>query len=143
MNDEEAKTLTGCENPQDAIAALREWGCRGVVITTHQGAEAFLDDQSMSSETLEVGSVAQTVGAGDRFAGVLVAAWTATGYSMAQAMDLGQAAAAVHVVQLPSLTSLAELDEWATLQPKVAASPSDGCHRFGSLVPCVVSSPPA
>jgi sugar/nucleoside kinase (ribokinase family) len=121
LNGDEARTLTGADDPKDAIGALREDGCTGIVVTTHQGVEAFLDGQQESISALDLGVPVQTVGAGDCFTGVMIAAWSA-GHSIREGLELGQAAAARHVAGLAPLPSLNDLANWSVGQPRVHES---------------------
>lgn len=122
LNHEEAEAVTGHKDVRLAIDTLLAAGCREVLVTSPDGVEAYLDGQPESRQALAVDRVKGTVGAGDAFIGVAVMAWAA-GYPSAEGLDLGLAAAARHVAQLPPLASLTELAAWAVSQPRV--SPPD------------------
>jgi ribokinase len=98
VNRVEAAALTRCEDPLEAAHALRESGAREVLVTL--GAEGVLRANAEHTELLPAPLVhaIDTVGAGDAFCGMFVAA-LARGVSMRTALNQAQMAAAFTVAR--------------------------------------------
>lgn len=122
LNHEEAGRLTGETDSMRAVMKLCEFGCRGAIVTDHRGAWARIDGQWSHASAFSV-PVKKTVGAGDCFAAILIWAWM-SGWETAEALTLGQAAAARHIAGLPGLGSLERLATWAADQPRARLAPA-------------------
>jgi sugar/nucleoside kinase (ribokinase family) len=130
FNDGEARELTGEANPDAALAAcIAEGVGGGIIITSRAGAHARWPHRRLLAPALPVATVKQEIGAGDCLTGVFAAA-LCEGESVAQAMNLGQAAAAGHVAGLPPLAKAA-LAAWADKQAPV--SPARRWHAAARL----------
>lgn len=112
-NETEATAITGCGDPQKAVAWLRDRGCRSVALTLgERGAlVAEAGQASVVVPTYDV-AVKDTTAAGDAFCGALAAA-LASGSGLAEAVRRGCAAGALATTvmgALPSLPTAAQVD---------------------------------
>ncbi|MGY2082497.1 carbohydrate kinase family protein [Blastococcus sp. SYSU DS0539] len=99
-NADEARLLTGCDDPTDAVRALAARHPIAVVTLGPDGALWAAGDDLVHRPALRT-TVVDTTGAGDAFAAGLLAAWLGTpGVSPAAALDAGLARAA-EVVRHP------------------------------------------
>lgn len=108
-SDEDLEYLFPAAEPTDAVASMLEWGARSVVVTA--GAEPTLvADRTGSTEVPVrgiVGTVVDTIGAGDTFGAGMIAWWNATAHGrndvavelLASAVEAGHAASAIVVTR--------------------------------------------
>jgi ribokinase len=113
-NEIEAAMLLGAQataaDHAGSAAALRAMGCRNVLVTLGaKGVHAALADGSHDFSARAVRAV-DTTAAGDTFIGGFVAA-LAAGANPADAIDLGQRAAAIGVTRIGAQTSIPYLNE--------------------------------
>jgi sugar/nucleoside kinase (ribokinase family) len=95
-NHDEARALTGCEDPVAAARALHADGARTVVIKCGAGGSIGLTDgHCVRADALEV-TVRDAVGAGDTFDAGVIAAHLG-GASLGHSLALGTAAAALRI----------------------------------------------
>jgi ribokinase len=113
-NEIEAAMLLGADaEPEDQAAALQTLGCRNVLVTLGaKGVHAAFDSSSRAFPAHAVAAV-DTTAAGDTFIGGFVAA-LASGADPADAIALGQRAAAIGVTRPGAQLSIPFLHELQT-----------------------------
>jgi len=116
-NREEALLITHADSTEQAANRLLDCGVKNVLLKL--GAEGCLvasRDQLVKVPAYPVSPVVDTTGAGDAFAGGFLAA-TLQGCSLLEAVEVGQAAAAIVITHLGGHTgapNLPQLREFAT-----------------------------
>jgi sugar/nucleoside kinase (ribokinase family) len=98
LNEEEAKLITGARNWREAVKMLPA----GHVVLKRGAKGAVVDGTLVPAYPVEA---VDSTGAGDVFAGAFLAAWT-RGYSMTDAVDFANAAAALSVTSLGSVAGV-------------------------------------
>jgi sugar/nucleoside kinase (ribokinase family) len=112
-NEDEAKRITGARSWRTAVAALRQ--VKTLVLKRgKKGAVIFGDGYEAAVPGYEVEAIDST-GAGDVFAGAYLSAWL-KGMSASEAARFANAAAALCVQQLGSVTGLRTFREILTWQ---------------------------
>jgi hypothetical protein len=120
MNMGEARKLTSRNRPDEAIRFCRERGVHtGIVVTDHSGAVGWWGGSWRTAPAIKVNAVRREVGAGDCFTAVLAAS-LAAGCTGDESLELGQAAAGRHVMNLSPLGNLNALSAWAKTQERVS-----------------------
>ncbi len=98
VNEEEARFITGAQTWQAALKLLPA----GHVVMKRGSKGAVVDGDPVPAYPVEA---MDSTGAGDVFAGAFLASWT-RGYSLAQAVDFANAAAAMSVLELGSVAGV-------------------------------------
>jgi sugar/nucleoside kinase (ribokinase family) len=98
INEAEARLITGARSCQAAVKMLPA----GHVVLKRGSKGAMVDGQLVPAYPV---AAIDTTGAGDVFAGAFLAAWT-RGYSMFEAADFANAAAAMSVLELGSIAGV-------------------------------------
>lgn len=110
VNETESRMLTGKGDPHEAAASLRRYGASDVLIKLgRDGSMLFTADANLRVESFPV-DVVDTTGAGDCFAGGLLAALH-RGLPMTIALRFASAVGALSVQSLGSVTGLQSFDE--------------------------------
>jgi len=136
VNETEAEALTGEVDPRRALEALAKRMPGGTVIVTlgADGAIAALGSARYLHRGFAVDAV-DTVGCGDAFVGVFLAA-IAEGRDIAQAMSRGNAAGALAAMRagaLRSLPSRSEVEIAAVLPEKTKLKPRPPAEDEGAI----------
>jgi ribokinase len=136
VNETEAEALTGEVDPRRALEALAKRMPGGTVIVTlgADGAIAALGSARYAHRGFVVDAV-DTVGCGDAFVGVFLAA-IAEGRDIAQAMSRGNAAGALAAMRagaLRSLPSRSEVEIAAVLPEKTKLKPRPPAEHDGAI----------
>ena len=136
VNETEADALTGEADPRRALEALAKRMPGGTVIVTlgADGAIAALGSARYMHRGFAVDAV-DTVGCGDAFVGVFLAA-IAEGRDIAQAIARGNAAGALAAMRAGALRSLpprGEIDVVAVLPEKTKLKPRPPAEDEGSI----------
>ena len=136
VNETEAEALTGEVDPRRALEALAKRMPGGTVIVTlgADGAIAALGSARYLHRGFTVDAV-DTVGCGDAFVGVFLAA-IAEGRDIAQAMSRGNAAGALAAMRagaLRSLPSRSEVEIAAVLPEKTKLKPRPPAEDEGAI----------
>jgi len=98
VNEEEARLITGAKSWRAALKLLPA----GHVVMKRGDKGAVVDGALVPAYPVEA---IDSTGAGDVFAGAFLAAWT-RGYSLTESVDFANAAAAMSVLELGSVTGL-------------------------------------
>ena len=114
VNEEEARMLTGLEDPREGARALNQAGAGTVVVKLGPaGCMVLAKGEEFSVPAFEV-EVLDTTGAGDCFAGGFLAALQ-RGFPLKQAASFANAVGALSVRRVGSVTGLLsweETEEW-------------------------------
>jgi sugar/nucleoside kinase (ribokinase family) len=114
VNEEEARMLTGLEDSREGARALKQAGAGTVVVKLGRaGCMVLAECEEFSVPGFEV-EVLDTTGAGDCFAGGLLAALQ-RGFSLKEAAGFANAVGALSVRRVGSVTGLLsweETEEW-------------------------------
>lgn len=114
VNEVEARLITGARSWQAAVNLLPA----GHVVLKRGAQGAVVDGQRVSAYPV---AAIDTTGAGDVFSGAFLAAWT-RGYSLLEAVDFANAAAAMSVLELGSIAGVRDFKQ--TLRWKKRARPA-------------------
>jgi ribokinase len=115
VNLHEARSLSGEGDPSAAAKALRRAGAGVVVVTL--GGDGVLAETADGSITVPAAAaeVVDTTGAGDTFAGVLIARWTRAGVLRPADVAAAAAAAAITVGRRGTRAAFPSREELAAL----------------------------
>lgn len=116
VNEEEARLLTGAEDPESGARHFLNAGVGSVVVKLGARGAVVFGDERLEVPAYEVEAV-DTTGAGDCFAGAFLAGLY-HGFSTARAMQLANAAGALSVSRIGATTGLLPLEEtlaWAKI----------------------------
>ena len=98
LNEEEAKAITGSDDPTDAITALQDICPTIVVKLGSKGAVVYSNGERFESGVCQVDPI-DTTGAGDSFAAGFLYGWTHD-YSITDSLLLASHVAAETIIQL-------------------------------------------
>ena len=112
LNEGEAEQITDEADPIDAVKSLRDRGVGNVLITSHSGVTSFIDGDWHCESAFTVGQIKTTVGAGDVFTATF-AVGVLDDQPYPDAIQLGLAAAVLHVEGREPANSVAELEQLA------------------------------
>lgn len=121
VNEKEAEMLTGREEPQEIVRALRDHGARDVIVKLGAlGCAVFFDNEAHQAPSFEVKCV-DTTGAGDAFAGAFLSALYRE-RSYPDAAKFANAVGALNVERLGAVGGVRDFEEtevWMTAQHKL------------------------
>lgn len=115
LNESEAAALSGGAATADAAAALRDVGAGAVVLTLGARGAIFTSEAGHGHLPALAVEVVDTTGAGDAFAGVLVAGVYQRGLGLEAAIRAATAAAALTVQRQGTLAAFPSVDEVAAI----------------------------